>query len=150
MKKEILLINNQVQLSGMFIYDNKNRVMLLHRIDHDHYETPGGKIELLDCQDPKNPTEKDYRNAAIREVFEEVGQGFIFEDPKYVKGITFEMPNGKTAIAHKFKTKILFGEPKIKEEETFDEIKWFSKEELRNEKSKISPDLKLFLKENLI
>lgn len=137
-------------LSGMLIYDDKDKLLLLHRIEHDHYETPGGKVDKTDCKDPENPTIKDFENTAIRETFEELGQEFIFEEPEYIKGIQFIKPNGKDAIAHKFKTRILFGTPKVNEPKTFDAIKWFSKEDLRKEDSKISPDLKLFLKENLI
>ncbi|MBN1175733.1 NUDIX hydrolase [Candidatus Woesearchaeota archaeon] len=149
MKAETLKINDKVQLSGMFIYNEKDELLLLHKIKHDHYETPGGKVDLTDCKDSNNPTELDLRNAAIREVFEELGQGFIFEEPEFVKGIDFIKPDGEIATANKFKTKILFGKPIINEP-VFDEIKWFSKKDLRKEDSKISPDLKLFLKENLI
>lgn len=150
MKGKPIKIDGRHQLSGMLIYNDKEEVMLLHRIDHDHYETPGGKVDDLDCKNPKKPTEKDYRNAAIRETFEEAGQEFIFEDPEYVGNVTFLKPKGKEAIAHKFKTRIVFGKPEIKEPKTFDKIKWFSKEELEKENSKISNDLKLFLKEKLI
>ena len=133
----------------MFIYNDKNELLLLHKIKHDHYETPGGKVEILDLEDPKNPTNKDFRNTAIRETFEELGQEFIFEEPDYIKGIDFIKPNGKEGTAHKFKTKIVFGKTKINEPKTFDEIKWFSKEEL-NKTPNLSPDLKLFLKEKLV
>lgn len=150
MENQSITIDGRIQLSGMLIYDNKNNLLLLHRIKHDHYETPGGKVEKLDCEDSVKIIEKDFLNTAIRETFEELGQEFIFEEPKYLKGINFEIPNGQKATAHKFKTKILFGTPKINEPELFDEIKWFSKEELKKEESKISPDLKLFLKEELL
>lgn len=146
---EHIEIEGKQQLSGMLIYDENNKLLLLHKIKHDHYETPGGKVDNTDCKDPKKPTQTDFRNTAIRETFEELGQGFIFEEPDYIKGISFVKPNGKEAIAHKFKTRILFGKPVINEK-VFDEIKWFSKEELRKEDAKISPDLKLFLKENII
>ena len=142
--------NGMKNLSGLLIYDDKGKLLLLHRKDHDHYETPGGKVDKTDCKDPEKPTETDFRNTAIREAFEELGQEFIFEEPEYVKGIQFVKPNGKDAIAHKFKTRILFGKPKVNEPKTFDAIRWFGKDELKKEESNLSPDLKLFLKEGLI
>jgi len=61
---------DKVILSGCIIIKDKS-VLLLHRLKHNHYETPGGKVE--DCKDPENPTIEELRREAKREVLEELG-----------------------------------------------------------------------------
>lgn len=127
-------------LSGCLIINDNKELLLLHRKDHDHWETPGGKVE-----DTKEaiPTRKELRNNAIREVFEELGTDIMIAELEYFENVSFKAPNGKKAIAHKFFTWIIEGTPIIAEPETFDKLEYIPIDKL--EEYPVSPDLKLFL-----
>ena len=51
------IIDNKgrIILSGCFIINENNELLLLHRKDHNHYETPGGKVDVGECIDSNNP-----------------------------------------------------------------------------------------------
>ena len=52
----------EIQLTGCVITDKQNRVLLLHRRDHNQWQLPGGRIESGEVP----------AQAAIREVHEEL------------------------------------------------------------------------------
>lgn len=134
-------------LSGCILLNGNNEIILLHRIKHDHYETPGGKIDPEECIDFKNPTIEELKKAALRELSEEISNTIEIEKPIYLDKIEFTIPDGRESIAHKFLVKIKYGIPKVNSNETdiFDHCKSIPINELVN--YKLSPDLKLFLPE---
>lgn len=121
-----------MQLSGCLIFKD-NKVLLLFRNDHKHYETPGGKVEV------ENPDMHDLKDAARRELKEELGVDAV--KMKYFGNIEFTLPDGREGIAHKFVTEIS-GEPEVKEE-IFSRFEYLPVENL--EEYPISPDLRLLL-----
>jgi len=130
-------------LSGCLIINDKKEILLLYKKDHDHYETPGGKVHLDECSNPEQPSEEDLAKAARREAYEELGSEMELDKLKYFGNVKFIIPNGKQAIANKFITTIISGEPKLNEPEIFSKFKWISIDNL--DKYPISPDLKLLL-----
>jgi 8-oxo-dGTP pyrophosphatase MutT (NUDIX family) len=139
----------QLILSGCLVINDKKEILLLFKKNHQHYETPGGKVE--NCKDSKNPTLKELKEEARRETFEELGEDIKISELEYFGNISFTIPDGRLAIANKFTTTILEGTPKNNEPENFDHIKWIPLSEI--EKYPISPDLKkliLKLKEILL
>jgi len=137
-----ILDNGKVIFSGSLIINDKKEILLLHRKDHNYYETPGGKLEYTDCDCENKITIKDLERCAIREIFEELGAEFMMEELSYFDNVTFSISDGRKAIAHKFITKILFGNPKINEEK-FDKLKYIPIDQLDD--YNISEDLKLLL-----
>ena len=75
--------NWRVILSGCIIINNKNEILLLLRKKHNHYETPGGKINLEECKIPGVITNEDLAKAAERELYEELGDGIKVEKLNY-------------------------------------------------------------------
>lgn len=128
-------------LSGCLVLNDKKEVLLLFKKNHQHYETPGGKVE--NCKDPLNPAIEELKREAQRETFEELGNDIKISDLEYFGNISFTIPDGRLAIAHKFTTTILEGTPKNNEPEVFDHITWIPLETL--EQYPISPDFKLLL-----
>lgn len=126
-------------LSGCVIINNKKEILLLFKKNHQHYETPGGKVEK------ENPKEEDLLKEAEREAYEELGNNIKLDKLKYFKKIEFEIPDGRFAIGHHFITKIISGTPKVGEPEIFDHFKWIPIKDL--EKHPIAPNVKLLLPE---
>lgn len=135
--------NNYLILAGNLIVNDKKEILLLHRSDHNHYETPGGKLEKSECVDFDNPSIDEIKSASQRELIEELGNGFEFSKLKLFSFVKFKIPNGQKAICYKFITKIISGTPKIMEPNTFDSLEWLPINKL--EKYNISADLKLLL-----
>ncbi|MFP4111467.1 MAG: NUDIX domain-containing protein [Candidatus Woesearchaeota archaeon] len=131
-------------LSGCLIYKEKS-ILLLYRKDHDHYETPGGKLEKTECLDMDNPTIEELSKTALREVHEELGNRIELSELKYFGNVEFIAPNGKKAVANKFLAKIISGVPTIAEPDKFSRLEYISIEEL--EKKNISQDLRLLMPE---
>jgi len=105
-----------IQLAGVLIVE-KCKVLLLHKADKDHWKVPGGKIK-----DGESPTQ-----AAVREAKEEIGVSVELEKPFY----SGEFQHGENLFEwHGYLASINDGRPEIKEVEKFDELKWFSKEDL--------------------
>ncbi|HLC58686.1 MAG TPA: NUDIX hydrolase [Candidatus Nanoarchaeia archaeon] len=134
-------MTGKLVVAGSLIFNDKDEVLLLFRKDHQHYETPGGKINDEDCEDPKNRKIEDLKRTAERELYEELGSDIRFEDLQYFTKVEFTIPDGRKAIAHKFVTKLISGKPKINEPEVFSKFDWLPIKDL--DKYPVSPDLKL-------
>jgi|SRR3989344_622508 len=133
---------DRIILSGCIILNENNEILLLYRKDHNHYETPGGKLNPDECLNFENPTTEELAKAAKRELFEELGNKIRIKDIYYFGNVEFTIPDGRKAIANKFIVKI-YGEPVINEPERFSKIEYIPIKSL--EKYPISPDLKLLL-----
>ncbi len=140
-----LKINGVLILSGCLVVNENKELLLLYRKDHNHYETPGGKVKPEECSNPENPTIEDLAKAAERETYEELGYGIKIEKLRYFGNVEFIIPDGRRAVANKFITKIKSGKPIINEPERFSKLEYLPISSL--EKYPISPDLKLLLKE---
>ncbi len=137
--------DGKVLLSGCLILNDRKEVLLLYRRDHNHYETPGGKVRLRECSNPKNPAIVDLARTAEREAYEELGNDIKLAELSYFLKVEFAIPDGRKAVAHKFLTKILSGKPRLNEPDTFSKMDYLPVETL--EEYSISPDLQLFLEE---
>ena len=138
-----MIVRNKLILAGCLILNGYGELLLLCRHDSGHYETPGGKIEANETKNPDKPAIAELKIAALRELHEELGQGFICTEPEYFGKVDFKTRDGRDAIAHKFVTKIISGEPSINEPEIFSGMRWIKISEL--EKNVLSPDLILLL-----
>lgn len=137
--------DGKIILSGCLIINEKKEVLLLYRKDHQHYETPGGKIRLNECSNPNNPTIADLSKTAEREAYEEIGNGIKLAPLNYFGKVEFIIPDGRKAVANKFLTKIVSGKPRLNEPEQFSKMDYLPIARL--EEYPISPDLKLLLEE---
>jgi ADP-ribose pyrophosphatase YjhB (NUDIX family) len=136
-------IEKRIILSGCLIINEKKEILLLYRSDHNHYETPGGKVRLRECSNPENPSNEDLAKTAERELYEELGENIKIKKLKYFGKVEFEIPGGKLAVANKFLTSIISGNPILNEPDEFSKFDYLPIEHL--EKYPISPDLKLIL-----
>lgn len=130
-------------LSGCLVINDKKEILLLYKKDHKHYETPGGKVRLNECSDPKDPTIQDLAKTAERELYEELGDDIKAEKLRYFGKVEFKIPDGRQAVAHKFLTKIIAGEPRLNEPDVFSKFDYLPISSLGD--YSISPDLKLLL-----
>ncbi len=76
---------NKLILSGCLVINTKREILLLYRKDHQHYETPGGKVNQDECLNPKNPTLEELAKAAQRELHEEVSRNIKIKTLVYLK-----------------------------------------------------------------
>jgi len=107
-----------IELAGALIVEEA-KVLLLYNSDEKLWEVPGGKIE-----GGVSPTQ-----AAVRETAEEIGVSVELEKPFY----SGEFQSGDNLFEwHGYLASINEGRPEINESEKFDELKWFSKEDLEN------------------
>ncbi|MGM5481383.1 MAG: NUDIX hydrolase [Nanobdellota archaeon] len=138
--------DGSIVLSGVCIVNKKDELLLLLRRDHGHLETPGGKLEENDCDEETRScfSEDDLQRCSIREMFEELGQGFIVEELDSLGSVSFTLPDGRNALAFKFFTRLLYGEPAIQENEIFSDIQWVPVTSLENRED-LSPDLSHFI-----
>ncbi len=130
-------------LSGNLIVNDNKEIFLLFRKKHGFYETPGGKVKAEEGVNPKHPTIQELQTTAQRELMEEVDGIEEVTFMEFFTKVKFNVPDGRTAIANKFITKI---KGKLKpNEELFDKekSKWIHVNELKN--NPLSPDLKLLL-----
>lgn len=130
-------------LAGVLLVNDDNEICLLYRKDHQHYETPGGKVDPTDHPGSETPTFEQIRNAAQRELSEELGQQMVYSELAYFGAVDFAIPDGRRAVATKFLCKFEGGAPKVGEPETFSHFKFIPITEL--ESYPLSPDLKLLL-----
>lgn len=102
-----------LQLSGCAIIHDKN-ILLLYRIEQNHYEFPGGKVEA----------EEDLETAARREVREEIGVEVEIKKP--LGSVVFTNPkNGMLHESHLFLAEIADkSEPEVREVQKFSHLKW--------------------------
>lgn len=135
-------IQGKLLLSGCLVINEKNEVLLLFRKDHKHYETPGGKVKVGECRNPENPSLEELKNAAVRELHEEIGDVEI-TPPAYFGSVEFLTPDKRLAVAHKFLTRIISGTPEVMEREIFSKLEYLPLNKLEN--YTISPDLKILL-----
>ncbi|HRS42785.1 MAG TPA: NUDIX hydrolase [Candidatus Diapherotrites archaeon] len=128
------LEDERVVNSGIIIF-NKDKILLIERKDKKHWELPGGKIKLLDAGKTKNVTLK---NAALREVFEEVNiKPKILKYPPFY--IDFETPDKIKRRSYNFigeSTK----QPRITEKHVFSKAKYVAVKDL--EEYNLAPNVK--------
>ena len=136
-------VKGRIILSGCLVINDKKEILLLYRTDHHHYETPGGKVRLRECNHPDDPSFEDLAKTAERELYEELGNNIKVKELKYFGNVAFDIPGGKLAIANKFITSIISGEPRLNEPERFSRFDYLPIEHLEN--YPISPDLKLLI-----
>lgn len=138
---------NVTELSGCAIIKD-NKLLLLYRTKHKHYEFPGGKVM-------ENET---IEQAAIREAKEEIGcdvelikyLGFKeftanigtanTDSQKGIRNLNKGMRNLK---GHVFLANITQGEPRVNEPESFESITWMPLNE--HEKHNLAENVKLFI-----
>jgi len=125
--------DERVVNSGIIIF-NKDKILLVERKDKKHLELPGGKVKLLDSGKTKKET---LRNAAIREVFEEVHikPEILNYSPFY---IDFETPDKIKRRSYNF-IAISNKEPKITEKHIFSTAKYIAVKDL--EKYNLAPNV---------
>lgn len=108
----------KIELAGGILLDKDNRILLIHRNTEKlkQWELPGGKLEIEELPE----------QAAIRELKEELN--IEVDILKYIGAKEFE-DNGVMLKYHWYKCQIKKGIPELMEDK-FDDIKYFSKEEL--------------------
>ena len=118
-----------MKLAGCVIKDKQGRILLLHRNTgkHKQWETPGGKIDVGETAD----------QAAKREIKEELG---VSVDLGEKIGKADFMMGQIVAEYTWFSANIKNGKPKIMEPETFDQLCYFSLEEMRDMHELLSPN----------
>lgn len=119
-----------MEVAGAIILDKNNRILLIHRNTHElkQWELPGGKLEK------KEPPEK----AVVRELKEELNIKVNVE--KYIGFKQFE-DNGIMLKYYWYQCGIQEGTPELMEEK-FDDLQYFSKEEL-NDNKELSSNMKV-------
>lgn len=123
----------KLRLAGCIIKNSEGKILLIHRntSKRNQWEIPGGKID-----DGENPEQ-----TAKREVLEELGIDVQIIDKIGEKEFS---EDGFTMDYIWFNAKIISGKPKLIEE-NFDEFKYFSLDELKGMKDKLSPNAKNFV-----
>src|SRR5438046_3065874 len=107
------------QLAGCIINDGQDRILLLHRNTEDwqHWEVPGGKVE----------TGETIEQTAVREVKEELGV-----DVRIIKLLAqAEFPEKDYRLHYSwFQAQAVTGQPTVQERQVFDDLRYFSVDEL--------------------
>lgn len=123
-----------LELAGAVILNENKSILLMHRNTPKlkQWELPGGKLEI--GEEPEQ--------AAKRELKEELGV-----DVEVKKYLGCEEISDIDCILkyHWYLCKLKNQEPKLMEEK-FDEIKYFSKEDLQNSIEELSSNMKTFMK----
>ncbi len=130
-------------LSALLILNNKHELLLVHRKDHDWYETAGGKVDPKDCANYPTITQEDLLRTATRELHEELGTSIVLEQPSYFGNVEFDLPDGRHAVAHKFLVKYVSGKALVQEPDLFTHARWISLVQLQT--VQLSPDLGILL-----
>lgn len=131
-------------LSGSILIDEAGKICLLHRIKHNHYETPGGKVDSDDAHDILNPSISELEVTARRELAEEVAHTIDIVSMEYFTSVPFTIPDGRKAIAYKFIVHVKgIVAVNVAEGTLFDKVGNFLVDELDD--VKLSPDLELIL-----
>jgi len=107
---------NVINLAGCIILNEDNEILLLYRPSHDHWELPGGKVELGET----------FLEAAIREIYEELGCNINIVNLNPVGDANFEEKEKKFYYVW-FLGHIKNNEaPRIKEPQIFSDLRYFS------------------------
>jgi len=131
-------MTDRLLLSGMLLVNENTELLLLHKKNYNHYETPGGKVEASDFSEKKGE-KAALLNCALRELREEIGDSIKISSPKYFGSANFTIPDGRKATAHKFTATIISGKPRIMEPEAFDDYIFIPIKSITE--YKLSPDL---------
>ena len=123
---------NKIELAGAILLDKDNKILLMHRNTKDlkQWELPGGKLEKNELPE----------QAVVRELKEELNIKIQIE--KYIGFEEFK-DNGMILKYHWYKCKIESGIPELMEEK-FDDIKYFSSNELLENKE-LSSNMKVLI-----
>lgn len=123
-----------IELAGAVILDQDKNILLMHRntINLKQWELPGGKLEIGEKPE----------QTAKRELKEELDVNVKIE--RYL-GFKEFLDSDCILKYHWYLCKLKNQEPKIMEEK-FDEIKYFSKEDLQNSIEELSSNMKEFMK----
>lgn len=123
-----------VKLAGGIILDQDSRVLLIHRNTEGlkQWEIPGGKVEEWESG----------FEAAERELYEELG---LEIDVRKRLGDKAFFQNGVNMHYIWYLASIKSGSLKILEPETFDDIRYFSAEDMRSNFDLLSPNVQNFL-----
>lgn len=123
-----------MRLAGCIIADDMGRILLLHRntTKRRQWEIPGGKID----------EGEEAEQAALREVKEELNVDVEIIDLLGAK----EFNEDDFSMHYTwFAAKITNGSPEIMEPETFDDLRYFSVEDLRKMIKDLSPNTQNYL-----
>lgn len=125
-----------MHLSGVVIKDNDGKILLLHRATpkRTQWEIPGGKIESNE-----NPEE-----AAAREAREELGVPIAVA--RHIGSRAF-IEDGYTFQYTWFEGVAEAGEPGIGEPDKYDDVRYWSVDDLKATSETISPNTKNFIEE---
>ncbi|MBY6287137.1 NUDIX domain-containing protein [Nanohaloarchaea archaeon H12] len=114
-----------VELSGIILVRDRE-LLLLHREDEQHWEVPGGRVKQ-----EESPTQ-----AAVREADEEIGVEVELEKPFYTGEF---QKDGNLYIWHAYLASA-DEDPEIMED-VFDDMKWFTAEEL--DEAELAPSIEM-------
>jgi len=125
----------KIKLAGCIIRNSEGKILLIHRNTpkRNQWEIPGGKID----------ENENSEETAKREVKEELGIDVEIIDRLGEKEFS---EDGYSMNYIWFSAKIISGEPKLMED-AFDEFKYFSLDELKSMKEKLSPNARNFVQE---
>ena len=119
----------KIKLAGCVIKNSEGKILLIHRntTKRKQWELPGGKIE--ENEDPKETAKRELKeelNIEV-EVKNKIGEKDFGEDKFTMKYIWFE------GIIKAGEVKLL--------EDAFDDYNYFSKQELKEMKKQLSPNV---------
>ncbi len=122
----------KIELAGAILLDKDNKILLMHRntTDLKQWELPGGKMEKGELPE----------QTVVRELKEELN--VKVQTIKYIGFKEFE-DNGIMLKYHWYKCKIESGIPELMEEK-FDNIKYFSNNEL-SKSNELSSNMKVLI-----
>lgn len=122
---------NNITLAGCVILDEDNKLLLIHRNTPKRvqWETPGGKIE--EGEDPTRTAEREAEEeiGVDIEIIKELGRKEFQEDTYTMDYIWYL-------------TSIKSGELQLMEKDKYDDIKYFSWDELKGIRDQLSPNAK--------
>ncbi len=95
------------------VVDEQGRVLAVRRTDNDHWEPPGGVLEL----------DETIEQGLVREVFEETG---LVVEPETLTGVYKNMTRGIVALV--FRCRVIAGEPDISDEVR--ECRWLTADQI--------------------
>jgi 8-oxo-dGTP diphosphatase len=123
-----------LKLAGCIITDDQGRILLLHRNTpkRTQWEIPGGKIDAGESDAETVIREADEELGVEIRLIKRLGDKAFTEDQFTMHYAWFQ-----AAIQH--------GEPHIAEPETFDDLRYWSREELAGHLGELSPNTRNFL-----